>query len=154
MKIMSWNARGLGSSRAFNSLLSQKQVIDPDILFLMETKSNNVRMEFLRVKLGFVGKLVVNCSWRSGGLCMLWSAKVQVILLSYSVDHIDVRVDSFCNKWWRLTGFYGNPDSNYRFHSWNLLKRLTGMSSLPWVCLSNFNKVLDISEKMGGIPKN
>ncbi|KAK3204446.1 hypothetical protein Dsin_018492 [Dipteronia sinensis] len=120
----------------------------------METKSDNVRMEILCVKLGFVGKLVVNCSGRSGGLCMLWSAKVLITLLSFSVDHIDVQVDSFCNKWCRLTVFYGNPASNQRFHSWNLLKRLAGMSSLPWVCLGYFNEVLDKSEKMGGIPKN
>lgn len=82
MIIMSWNVRGLGSARAFNSLFSQKQVINPDIMFLMETKVDQARMEILRVKLGFIGKLVVNRSGNSSGLCLFWSDNVQVSLLA------------------------------------------------------------------------
>ncbi|KAK3189117.1 hypothetical protein Dsin_028678 [Dipteronia sinensis] len=50
--------------------------------------------------------------------------------------------------------FYGNPDANQRFHSWNILRRLVGMSDLPWVCVGDFNEVLDCSEKLEGVPKN
>ena len=88
-------------------------------------------MEVLRIKLGFVGKLVVNCKGKLGGLCLFWSSKVRVDLLSFSVAHIDVRVVSTSERWWRLTGFYGNPDANQRFYSWNLLTRLASMSNLP-----------------------
>ena len=76
MKILSWNARGLGSARAFNCLLSQKNVVNPDILILMETKANLVRMEVLRIKLGFVGKLVVACS---GKLCIFLAPAPQSV---------------------------------------------------------------------------
>ena len=135
MRVMSWNARGLGSSRAFNFLLSQKRAINPDLLFLLETKANHVRMEGLRVKLGFTGELVVNSSGNSGGLCLFWSDCVQVKLLSYSLAHIDVSLSFSSDQWWRLTGFYGNPDANQRLHSWTLLRRLAGLSQLPWVCI-------------------
>ncbi|KAK3218735.1 hypothetical protein Dsin_012705 [Dipteronia sinensis] len=146
---------GLGSSQAFNSLLSQKHVVSPDVLFLMETKADHVRMETLRVKLGFFGKLVVNCSGKSGGLCMLWSTNVQVVLLSYSLAHMDVRLaSSLDNRWWQLIGFYGNPNANQRSHSWNLLRRLVDMSNLPWVCVGDFNEVLDGAEEIGGVPKD
>ncbi|KAK0572934.1 hypothetical protein LWI29_000634 [Acer saccharum] len=120
----------------------------------METKSGQARMEILRVKLGFEGKLVVNSVGTSGGLCLFWAAGFQVSLLSYTLAHIDVRLLSPCNRWWRLTGFYGNPDSSQRIHSWNLLRRLSGLSSLPWVCLGDFNEVLDDVEKLGGVPKD
>ncbi|KAK0608824.1 hypothetical protein LWI29_036579 [Acer saccharum] len=54
--------------------------------------ANNVLTEDFRVKLGFVGKLVVNCNGRSGGLCLFWLDVVDVNLLSYSLFHIDVQV--------------------------------------------------------------
>ncbi|KAK3211645.1 hypothetical protein Dsin_016351 [Dipteronia sinensis] len=71
-----------------------------------------------RLKLGFVGKLVVDCKGRSGGLCMFWSDKIVVDLLSYSIAHIDVKVKDDRDKVWRFTGFYGHPDQSQRRHSW------------------------------------
>ncbi|KAK2639028.1 hypothetical protein Ddye_026823 [Dipteronia dyeriana] len=111
-------------------------------------------MEHLRIKLGFTGKLVVNCSEKSCGLCLFWNVAFKVELLSFLVAHIDVRLFSSCKYWWRLIGFYGNPDTNQRTHFWTLLRRLAGMVSLPWICLGDFNEILDGVEKMGGIPKN
>ncbi|KAL5821783.1 hypothetical protein ACOSQ3_023665 [Xanthoceras sorbifolium] len=58
----------------------------------METRLDNHQMERIRVKLGFSGKLVDDCVGRSGGLCLLWSPKVSVDLLSFSLFHIDVCV--------------------------------------------------------------
>lgn len=150
MIILLWNARGLGSPRAFNSLLSIQKEYKPDLLFLMETKSNQVRMEALRVKLDFAGKLVVNSIGKSGGLCLFWGKNVQVVLLSFSRDHIDVRIESSGRSWWRLTGFYGVANVSQRGQSWELLRRLAGMYSLPWACVGDFNEVLCMSEKLGG----
>ncbi|KAI9198261.1 hypothetical protein LWI28_012682 [Acer negundo] len=64
-------------------------------------------------------------------LCLLWSANVNEVLMSYSLAHIDVRLVSSLNKWWRFTEFYGSPDSSQRLDSWSLLCRLAGMSNLP-----------------------
>lgn len=99
MKVFSWNARGLRSPRAFNFLLSIKQEVNHDLLFLIETKSGQARMEQFRVKLGFEGKLVVNSLGNSGGLCLFWKAGNKVELLSFSVAHIDVRLLSFGDRW-------------------------------------------------------
>ncbi|KAK3222241.1 hypothetical protein Dsin_009266 [Dipteronia sinensis] len=41
-----------------------------------------------------------------------------------------------------------------RFHSWALLRRLKGLSTLPWLCMGDFNEILCDSEKMGGNKKN
>lgn len=149
MKKLSWNARGMGSTRGFQILISFKKAHNPNIIFLMETKANNVLMERIRVQLGFVGKLVVNCVGRSGGLCLFWADSVDVSLLSYSLFHIDVQIVTHQNTLWRLTGFYGHPEVNQRHHGWQLLRRLNSMSGLPWICIGDFNKIIDDSEKLG-----
>ncbi|KAI5324876.1 hypothetical protein L3X38_033949 [Prunus dulcis] len=53
----------------------------------------------------------------------------------------------------RFTGFYGNPDSSQRKHSWDLLHRLASVSSLPWICMGNFNEIISNVEKVGGNPR-
>jgi hypothetical protein len=45
----------------------------PLLVFLMETKMNNKKIEFLRAKLKFDNMFVVESVGRSGGLAMLWS---------------------------------------------------------------------------------
>ena len=74
---------------------------------------------------------MVDCVGRSGGLCLFWSDRVAVDLLSYTRDHIDVKVRSHSLIDWRLTGFYGHPVASNRSHSWTLLKCLHGMIDLP-----------------------
>ena len=50
-------------------------------------------MEFVRIKLGFSSKLMVNSDGHSGDLCLLWTDGVVVDLLSFS-DNNYVKVAS------------------------------------------------------------
>ena len=61
-----------------------KRTYNHDLLFLIETKTNRVCMEDIKVKLGFSSKLVVKSIGRSGGLCLMWSGSADVSLLSFS----------------------------------------------------------------------
>ncbi|KAK1592432.1 hypothetical protein Q3G72_024855 [Acer saccharum] len=99
---------------------------------------------------GFDVKLVMNKEGNSGGLFLYWKENVEVSLLSYSRFHIDSMVTSNKNKRWRLTGFYGHPNSNKRIHGWTLLKRLVRLSSLLWLVGGDFNEILCLAEKLGG----
>ncbi|KAL5734017.1 hypothetical protein ACOSP7_031878 [Xanthoceras sorbifolium] len=47
-------------------------------------------------------------------------------------------------------GFYGKLVVERDVHSWTLLKRLHGLSSLPWLCGGDWNEILYDSEKLGG----
>lgn len=38
-------------------------------------------------------------------------------------------------------------------HTWTFLRRLTSLSSLPWLCFGDFNEVLNLNEKIGGKDK-
>ena len=141
----------MGSARAFQILLKMKQAYCPDVVFIMETKINRILMESLRIKLGYSCKLVVESAGKRGGLGLFWSDSVDIQLLSFSSFHIDVQVVSCQGSPWRFTGFYGHPEVNRRHHGWMLLRRLHGMSNLPWLCAGDFNEILVQSEKLGGV---
>ncbi|KAK3189708.1 hypothetical protein Dsin_029269 [Dipteronia sinensis] len=111
-------------------------------------------MEVLRTKLAFIGTLVVNAVGRSGGLCLFWTDRVRIDLLSFSQFHIDVQVKSHVSKIWRLTRFYGNLEAEQRCHGWTLLRRLRGMSQLPLLCFGDFNEILRDCEKVGDVLMN
>ena len=51
---------------------------------------------------------------------------------------------------WRFTGFYGNPVTANREHSWALLKHLSLKMDLPWICTGDFNEIVRAEEKLGG----
>ncbi|KAK2658543.1 hypothetical protein Ddye_005076 [Dipteronia dyeriana] len=154
MKIFAWNARGLGSSRAFNTLRYHKQEVKPKVMFLIETRCGHDKMEKWHVSPGYKGKLMIDCQGKSGGLCMFWDSRTNINLMSYSQTHIDVCILRDGSQRWRFMGFYGNPDHSQRYHSWTLLKRLAGMVDLSWVCMGDFNEIMFDSEKCGGLPKN
>uniref|UniRef100_A0A2N9G0A2 Endonuclease/exonuclease/phosphatase domain-containing protein n=1 Tax=Fagus sylvatica TaxID=28930 RepID=A0A2N9G0A2_FAGSY len=85
-----------------------------------------------------------------GGLAMLWSDQVELAISTYSRNHIDAGVaEKSTGKGFRLTGFYGNPKTHKHKESWALLKHLSSLSSEPWVCMGDFNEILDNSERWG-----
>ncbi|XP_058008112.1 uncharacterized protein LOC110638724 [Hevea brasiliensis] len=48
---------------------------------------------------------------------------------------------------WRMPGFYGFPERNRRYLSWDLLRQLSQRSDIPWVLIGNFNDLLAAHEK-------
>ncbi|KAL8119749.1 hypothetical protein AgCh_017015 [Apium graveolens] len=51
---------------------------------------------------------------------------------------------------WRYTGFYGFPERSRRVESWNLLRNLSTVSTLPWCIIGDFNDMSSMNEKRGG----
>ncbi|KAL5756104.1 hypothetical protein ACOSQ2_020850 [Xanthoceras sorbifolium] len=108
----------------------------------METILNHDKLELLHVRLHFQNKLVVNKVGRSGGLCLFWNDTVEVQLLTFSQNHIDVGIRSHTNISWRFTRFYGHLETSKRTQSWDLLRRLKAHSNLSWLCGGDFNKII------------
>uniref|UniRef100_A0A2N9F6N4 Reverse transcriptase domain-containing protein n=1 Tax=Fagus sylvatica TaxID=28930 RepID=A0A2N9F6N4_FAGSY len=46
-------------------------------------------------------------------------------------------------------GFYGFLEEQRKHESWRLLEHLGSMFSLPWLCVGDFNEILEQSEKRG-----
>jgi len=53
------------------------------------------------------------------------------------------------NLHWKLTCFYGHPVVSSRADSWALLHHLKSFSPDPWVCVGDFNEIVEQSEKEG-----
>ena len=84
----------------------------------METKAGAKRMTKVKERIGFPNGLVVPSEGKSGGIALLWIREVEVQIKSFSRFHIDAFVtDHSLDLSWRLTGFYGNPNTNLRRES-------------------------------------
>jgi exonuclease III len=150
MSLISWNCRGLGNPRTVRDLDQMVKEKKPSFLFLMETISDKRRMERLRVKLGFAGLFAIDPVWRSGGLALLWREGKELEIQNYSRRHINAIVKrSDDGPKWKLTCFYGDPDSAKRKESWALLKHLKTFSPEAWLCVGDFNEITHQDEKTG-----
>ena len=120
----------------------------PNILFLMETKCPQCKMEGIRVKLGFNGLFVVEPVDQSGGLALLWRETQALEIQNFTRRHINVIVKEADNKvFWKLTCFYGYLVATKRHESWALLEHLKIFQPQPWVCIRDFNEILTQEEK-------
>ncbi|KAK9943048.1 hypothetical protein M0R45_008672 [Rubus argutus] len=131
MEILAWNCRGLYNDSSVQALITLIQQKCPSFIFLCETKvRDRDYMDQLRLRIGYMNCEAVFSVGQSGGLAMFWG------------DGLD----------WRLTGFYGHPTTVERHRTWTLLRSLSDESSLPWVVVGDFNKLLHASKKVGGNP--
>ncbi|CAM8905802.1 unnamed protein product [Rhodiola kirilowii] len=140
MKMLCWNCQGLGQPQIVWSLADMVRCYKPQIVGLIETKSDNGRIEALRRKLGFECGLGVDSNGRSGGMALWWKEDLQLTVRSFSSYHIDC--DFEVGERIRLTVFYGNPATHRRSETWNLLRSLSYASNFPCVVLGDFNEVL------------
>ena len=105
-------------------------------------------------KVGLLNGVIVPSQGGSGGIAMLWESDLNVELKSYTRYHIDAVVtDPTFGFKWRITGFYGNPNTNWRRESWELLQFLNAQFQMPWVCMGDFNEILSCSKKWGGLER-
>jgi exonuclease III len=92
MRISIWNRRGLGNGPAVRGLLDLQKQVDPDILFLSETKMDENRMLWFKRVLGFPNIVVRKCEGKSGGLALFWKNHINAELHNFSRYHIDIKI--------------------------------------------------------------
>ena len=96
--------------------------------------------------------VVIPSVHRSGGLALLWMEEVELHAQTYSPNHIDSLIKSQ-NSFWRFTGFYGRPEEQRKHELWALLKHFHSRSTTPWLCYRDFNEILTMEEKQGGLTR-
>jgi hypothetical protein len=85
---------------------------------------------------------------RSGGLLLLWKSDFNVMIQNYSYRHINVVIAS-CenNPELKFTEFYGYPNTAKRKESWDLLWHLNTLHLISWLCIRDFNEIINLLEK-------
>ena len=91
--------------------------------------------------------LAVPCVCRAGGLAMMWKARVDLHVQTFSLNQIDARIMNNSPTPWRLTGFYGRPKAHLKHESWELLRHLNSKYSMSWLCVGDYNEILSSDEK-------
>jgi hypothetical protein len=93
-----------------------------NIVFLMETKLHAIKMEKVRIQLGFEHMFAVGCVDKGGGLALFWMTDSGVEIQNYCHRHINANVcPSPTNLQWKLTYFYGHLDPSKGPKAWSLL---------------------------------
>ncbi|KAA3477124.1 reverse transcriptase [Gossypium australe] len=105
------------------------------MVFFIETKINDKRMERIRRRCGFVNGIDVGAEGSRGGLCLAWREEIKVSLKTFSKNHIDVLIEESNNS------------------SWNLLRTLGQEQRYPWLVSGDFNEIMYLFEKSGGQPR-
>jgi hypothetical protein len=106
-------------------------------------------VEALASTFGFDHAFAVDSDGRSGGLGIYWNNDISIDVLCYSKYHIDVSASGIGVIPWRLTSVYGEAQTSERYRTWNVMKDIASTSSLPWLCLGDFNEVLHADEHEG-----
>ena len=149
MSFLSWNCRRLRNQCTVQELTRLVRVQAPSAVFCIETWSNEESLEFLRCRLHFNNKLVVPSNKKGGGLALFWNSDFNLSVKSFSCNHIDSVIDEGIPEAWRLTFFYGAPETHRRIETWNLLRRLNQQFLLPWCCMGDFNEIVKNEEMHG-----
>ena len=97
--------------------------------------------------------LAVSSDGRRGGLAMFCKAEVVLDTKTYSPHHIDAQVLPPLGQSWRLTSVYGCLEEQLKPETWRLLRYLHSRSTLLWMCIRDYNEILNSDEKNGGLPK-
>ena len=95
-------------------------------------------MEHIKLKLNFDGLFTMTNEARGGGLALMWKNSSNVWIDSFSSYHIDAIIKGGTKEAWRLTGFYGEPETTIQSEGWNMLRMLGSKPKLSWCCFGNF----------------
>lgn len=91
-----------------------------------------------------------------GGVALLWRNEGSVNIIGCCHNYIDFEVTHEQLGSWRYTVYYGFPERERRVDSWNMMRELATMSVLPWCIIGDFNYMVTLEEKKGGVrqPRN
>jgi hypothetical protein len=149
MSLFSVNYRGVGNASTVRELRDFVVKFAPSILCIQEAQIDRGHVESLAGLLGFDKAFAIDSAERSGGLGIFWSNDISIDILGYSQYHIDISIVGIGDIPWRLMSVYGEAQISERHRTWDMLKDVCSSSSLPWLCLGNFNEVLHPDEHDG-----
>ncbi|KAF7131796.1 hypothetical protein RHSIM_Rhsim09G0065000 [Rhododendron simsii] len=151
MLILTWNCQGIGRTLTSQALGDMVRRNRPSIVFLMETKNNKVKLETIRRRLNFEFSSYVDPEGLAGGTALWWNKdiSVEVDFSNKNLVHT-VLYDKAESSSWAATFVYGCPSCAGKEKVWNELRGIANSEILPWLCIGDFNQVLNAGDKFGG----
>jgi hypothetical protein len=93
----------------------------------------------------------MGCVGQSGGLALLWTDYLLVTIQNYSRQYINATILSANHaEAWTFMGFYRHLETGKRKEALDLLHHLCRYEPMAWLCVGDFNKILEESGKLGG----
>lgn len=123
-----------------------KKTINPDILFLSETKNQDDFVLLELRTLGYAHHHTVPPLGLSGGLALVWNAETSLDILESSPHLIDVRIKVKSHDF-HISFIYGMPQQEHRAAFWDKISVLGQDRDSAWLLSGDFNEILDNSEK-------
>ena len=114
----------------------------PNILCIVETQIDKVRVESLATSIGFDKGYAVSSVGRSRGIGLFWNNTINIDIAGYSDYHLDCEVCDPGFDPWRLSLVYGEAQTHLRHQTWDTMRNIASLSTLPWLCIGDFNEVL------------
>ena len=151
MLVLSWNCQGVGRPLTVCNLRELCRVHRPDVVFLMETKNKQNKLESIRRSTCFNGHFYVDPVGRSGGLALWWRDNLAMQVLSGCKNMILVNGSCLSLSFnYKACFIYGPHSREERSMLWRKLTRHSLASVGPFMVIGDFNIIGDISDKQGG----
>ncbi|CAL5418073.1 unnamed protein product [Camellia sinensis] len=155
MLILSWNCQGVGRPLTFQILQGLCRTHRPQIIFLMETKNNQLKLEAIRRRLRYPNQSYVDPVGLSGGLALWWLDEVHLQVSFKSANLLNCHVsDNLHHSPWLATFVYAPPRWTDRRVFWQVLQAIAQDTHDPWLCIGDFNEVGQSWEKQGRVVCN
>lgn len=150
LAITSWNCQGLGNPTTVLHLQEIKRNVDPDILFLMETKNPN---DFVLKKLEQLGyeshHLFSPRDHGAGGLALFWTSMIKIDIVYSNANLIDIFIE-YEEKGFFASFVHSDCDRKQRKLQWGHFLNLASARDSLWFVTGNFNDLLYEEKKLGG----
>ncbi|KAL7212909.1 hypothetical protein ACSBR2_015580 [Camellia fascicularis] len=144
-------SQGLGRPLTVQILRGLVSTHRPTVVFLMETKNKEARLERIRRGLHFPNKCYVNPEGLSGGLALWWSDSVHLDIRFTSRNLIKGSfLNSFSHCSLSVLFVYAPPQKGLRRCFWSMFERMIHDNQYPLLCIGDFNEIGSTWEKQGG----
>jgi len=151
MKIISWNVQGAKKAKVHEEVKFLQRSHKPDILFLIETMTNDRNTAQILPKMGFDNYDFISPINHSGVIWVLWNNNrihASILRKDSRAIHMLVHDPSNLNNL-VISGVYGPAQCGEKEHFWANLEQLNNVIDLPWCIVGDLNELEKQAEKKG-----
>ncbi|KAK8989039.1 hypothetical protein V6N11_030407 [Hibiscus sabdariffa] len=141
-----WNVRGLGNKDTNRALRNSIQKVQPDIIFLSETKQKKGFLEKVKTKMKMAHSFYVEPFGIAGGLALWWSNDTHITVLKSGKHFIDAKISIKGEPEWYGSFIYGPPYKEEKREFWEMMTQMGRDSEECWLVVGDTNVVARLIE--------